>query len=121
VETLGIWYLKSCARPCNVVSPTEPAGRRDDRDQAEAPSKYRDAGGCLKLGICGQGGARRLRSCDQAGTKTASTGTVRALAAEGRTAHADAEGGTALALKVRLRSHWRRVLGLRLFLAVREA
>jgi hypothetical protein len=47
-----------------------------------------------------------LQPCDHAGTKTGRVAAARALAAEGRTAHANAKAGTALALKVRLCSHW---------------
>ncbi len=39
---------------------------------------------------------RRLQVCDQGGKKTDGAATDRALAAEGRTAHADAEAGTPL-------------------------
>ena len=38
------------------------------------------------------------RFCDHGGKKTAETATDRALAAEGRTAHADAEASTAFTL-----------------------
>ena len=41
---------------------------------------------------------RRYRFCDHAGRKTANAATSRALAAEGRTAHADAEASTAFTL-----------------------
>ena len=51
-----------------------------------------------------------LQPCDHAGTKTARAATVRALAAEGRTAHADAEASASLARNGLLRSHWRRAL-----------